>query len=76
MTTTQIAARKNLYRRIRSLSEDDAKQVLRYIDDLDRHEPNEETMIAMRDVIEGRNLSKAYNNVEEMMKDLLRDVDA
>lgn len=35
--------------------------------------PNEETLKAMEDVKKGRNLSRAYSSVEEMMEDLLDD---
>lgn len=76
MTATQIATRKNLYRRIRNLSESDARLVNEYIDDLEGHEPNEETIAAIREVEEGRNLSRTYSDVHEMMKDLLCDCDA
>ena len=73
MTTMQLTAKKELRRRIAALSEYETKQVLSYIDSLAEHEPNEETIAAMRDVMEGRNLSKTYDDVEEMMKDLLEE---
>ena len=69
-----VKARKNLYRRIHALSEENLQSLVHYLDELERgepHEPNEETVAAMQDVIEGRNLSKTYDNVDEMMKDLL-----
>ena len=69
-----INARKNLYRRIHALSEENLQSLVHYLDELERgepHEPNEETVAAMQDVIEGRNLSRTYDNVDEMMKDLL-----
>lgn len=37
--------------------------------------PNEETLRAIEDVKNGRNLSRAYSSVEEMMEDLLDDED-
>ena len=36
-------------------------------------EPNEETKKAMDDVLAGRNLSKPYTNVKELMADLNAD---
>ena len=69
-----VKARKSLYRRIHALSEESLQSLVLYLDELESgeaHEPNEETVAAMQDVIEGRNLSKTYDNVDEMMKDLL-----
>ena len=68
MTATQIAARKNLYRRFRTLSDEDAAQVIRYIDSLENHEPNEETIAAFR---ESENLDNlpSYKTLEDMFED-------
>lgn len=42
-----------------------------------RHEtPNQVTLDAMRDTVEGRNLSRVYHNTDEMWADLERDEDA
>ena len=65
---------KSLYRRIHALSEENLQSLVHYLNELESgeaQEPNEETVAAMRDVIAGRNLSKTYDNVDEMMKDLL-----
>lgn len=68
MTSTQIAIRKNLYRRFRALSDQDAEQVINYIDNLERHEPNEETIAAFR---ESQNLDNlpSYKTLEDMFED-------
>jgi hypothetical protein len=68
MTATQIAARKNLYRRFRALPEEAAAKVLCYIDSLESHEPNEETLAAFR---ESENLDNlpSYETLEEMFED-------
>ena len=69
-----VKTRKSLYRRIHALSEESLQSLVHYLNELESgeaHEPNEETVAAMRDVIAGRNLSKTYDNVDEMMKDLL-----
>ena len=69
-----VKARKSLYRRIHALSEESLQSLVLYLDELESgeaHEPNEETVAAMQDVLEGRNLSRTYDNVDEMMKDLL-----
>ena len=66
--------RKNLHRRIHALSEENLQSLVHYLNELESgeaHEPNEETVAAMQDVLEGRNLSRTYDNVDEMMKDLL-----
>lgn len=67
MTTTQIATTKNLYRRIRNLSADNVKQVIRYIDDLEGHEPNEETIAAMREAENLDNLTTC-TDLQDMLK--------
>ena len=70
--SAQIAEiREVLYERVRRLADGNVGLVLEYIDDLENDEPNSETVAAMQDVLEGKNLSKAYDNVEDMMKDLI-----
>ena len=68
MTSAQIALRKNLYRRFRALSDKDAEQVINYIDSLEMHEPNEETIAAFR---ESQNLDNlpSYKTLEDMFED-------
>ena len=75
MTNVQIAERKNFYRRVRNLSDNEFSQVIKFVDDLVEHEPNEETIQAMRDVEEGRNLIGPFNNAEELFAALLKDDD-
>ena len=70
--SAQIAEiREVLYERVRRLADGNVGMVLEYIDDLENDEPNSETVVAMKDVLEGKNLSKAYDNVDDMMKDLI-----
>ena len=70
--SAQIAEiREVLYERVRRLADGNVGLVLEYIDDLENDEPNSETVAAMQDVLEGKNLSKAYDNVDDMMKDLI-----
>ena len=69
--SAQIAEiREVLYERVRRLADGNVGLVLEFIDDIENDEPNSETVAAMQDVLEGKNLSKAYDNVEDMMKDL------
>ena len=70
--SAQIAEiREVLYERVRRLADGNVGLVLEYIDDLENDEPNSETVVAMKDVLEGKNLSKAYDNADDMMKDLI-----
>lgn len=70
--SAQIAEiREVLYERVRRLADGNVGLVLEFIDDIENDEPNSETVAAMQDVLEGKNLSKAYDNVEDMMKDLI-----
>ena len=72
MTTAQIATRKNLYRRIRSLSDVETEQVFQYIDDLKGHEPNEETIAAMEEAerIARDPGAEKYTDVKKMFAEL------
>jgi len=70
--SAQIAEiREVLYERVRRLADGNVGLVLEFIDDIENDEPNSETVAAMQDVLEGKNLSKAYDNVDDMMKDLI-----
>lgn len=70
--SAQIAEiREVLYERVRRLADGNVGLVLEFIDDIENDEPNSETVAAMQDVLEGKNLSKAYENVDDMMKDLI-----
>jgi len=70
--SAQIAEiREVLYERVRRLADGKVGLVLAFIDDIENDEPNSETVAAMQDVLEGKNLSKAYDNVDDMMKDLI-----
>jgi hypothetical protein len=68
--------KEDLCRRILDLPEDSAAQVLDFVRGFEAHEPNEETIAAMEDVKARRNLSKIYNDVDEMMNDLLKEANA
>lgn len=73
MTTTQITERKALYRKICQLPDAAAAQVMEFIDhmiadDIDEHEPNAETLAAMREAEHPERL-KSYASIEEMFQD-------
>jgi hypothetical protein len=57
MTTTQMAERETLYRKIIELPDEGVKMVIQYIDGLEAHEPNEETIAA---ILEGDELARIY----------------
>ncbi len=67
MTATQIAARKSLYKRLRNLSDYDARQVLDFIDTLEEHEPNEETIKAIEDSYKPENLIEC-DDIDDMFE--------
>lgn len=71
MNAQATETREALYERVRRLSDRNVGLVLEYIDDLEEHEPNAETVAAMKDVVKRKNLSEAYDDVKEMMKDLI-----
>lgn len=66
--------RSVLHNRIDSLSDLEILRVIEFIDTWENaHEPNEETIAVIRDIEAGKNLSKSYTDVKEMMKDMLAD---
>lgn len=73
MTATQIAAREDLYRRIRDLSDADAAQVIEFIDSLacpeayKDHMPNEETARIIEESLDPTNLIEC-DNIQDMFK--------
>ncbi len=72
--TTQAKNAVNILRtRVGNLSNDEAQQVIEFIDSMTGHEPNEETIQVIRDIEAGRNLSRPYSDINEMMKDILAD---
>ena len=76
MTNAQIAVRKDIYRRLRRLSDADVAYVSEIIEDLEGHEPNEETIAALRESADMSNLIGPFNNMEDFMASLLSDDDA
>ena len=54
----------------------DAKQVSDVISCPESHEPNEETVAALRESADMKNLIGPFHNVEDLMASLLADDDA
>ncbi len=73
MLTAQISTQRDLYRRIRKLSDADIELVSRYIDDIEeKHKPNAETIAAFR---EGEQMLKdpkalRFSNIDDLMAEL------
>ena len=75
--TMAVSETKNaLFKRIEHMSGEDVIKVLAFVDSMEEREPSEETLEAVRDTLEGKNLSKPYEDIDEMMKDLLQDARA
>lgn len=66
MTNAQIAVKENIRKRVDYLSESEALRVLEFIDTLSEPEPNAETLQAMRDIEEGRNLIGPFDTAKEL----------
>jgi hypothetical protein len=73
--TTQTTAKKELFNRISRLSESDLAQVIDFVDSLEGHEPNEETIKAIEKSYDPANLLGPYHSLEEMFRDFGIDVD-
>ena len=71
MTNAQIAERKSFYRRLRNLSDGDFNQVIKFVDTLEEHEPNEETIAAFMENVDSL---PSYKSIEEMFESLDIDV--
>ena len=68
MMPTQTIEREAIYQKILRLSDSDAKQVSEFINSLEAHEPNEETLEACRELREGRGIK--FTSAEEMFADM------
>ncbi|MDR1874668.1 MAG: hypothetical protein LBQ90_06625 [Synergistaceae bacterium] len=76
MTVAQLTVKEDLCRRILDLPVDSAMRVLEFVNGLEEHEPNEETIEVLEDSEAGLNLSRVYDDVEEMLSDLLDSANA
>jgi hypothetical protein len=76
MTASQIASRENLCRRIHDLSDNDIAQVIEFVDSLEGHEPNEETIKAIEESLDPANLIGPFESVEDLIESLLTDDNA
>ena len=77
MTDAQIAARKDIYRRLRRLSDADIAYAMGIIDTLEEHEPNEETIAALEEtdrITRDPNIKK-YATAKELFAELLEHED-
>ncbi|GHV34571.1 hypothetical protein FACS1894187_05400 [Synergistales bacterium] len=74
MTTTQIAERETLYRRILELPDEEFAHVSQYVDNLEGHKPNKETARAMRDIQDQHDLV-AFDSIDEMFAALKEEVE-
>jgi hypothetical protein len=68
----QLAVKEDLYRRILDLPAETVERVSQYLDDLEPHEPNEETIAALREADEicRDPNAKKYNNVQDLFAEL------
>ncbi|MDR1875308.1 MAG: hypothetical protein LBQ90_09910 [Synergistaceae bacterium] len=76
MTVAQLTVKEDLCRRILDLPVDSAARVLEFVNGLEEHEPNKETIRVLEDSEAGRNLLGPYNTLEDMFKDFGIHVDA
>lgn len=67
MTTAQMAKKETLCRRILELPDEDVNLVTQYIKDLEKHEPNEETIAAFHEAENLDNLTTCMD-----LQDILR----
>ena len=70
------ATQERIINKVSNLSESDALMVLNFIDDIEGHVPNEETVAVLRDIEAGRGLVGPFDNMKDFMESLLSDEDA
>ncbi len=77
---TSIRINNNLYQHLQEKAKKENRSLNNYIETLlyensDFYEPNEETLEAMKEVQEmiKNGTGKAYNNADEMIKDLMNE---
>jgi hypothetical protein len=75
VTSTQTISKESLSRRILDLSDSDAVRVSAFLDSLERHEPNEETIKAIEESLDPANLIGPFKSVEGLMESLLAGKD-
>jgi hypothetical protein len=63
----QLTVKEDLCRRILDLPAEVAEQLSRYLDDLEAHEPNEETIAALREAENLENLTTCAD-LQDMLK--------
>lgn len=66
-TATRFTAKKDLWRRIRRLSDKETEEVLRFIDDIESYDPNEETIAAFKEGENPDNL-EICTDLQDMLK--------
>ena len=72
--TTEIKER--IINKVESLSESDALMVLNFIDDINGHVPNAETIKAIEESYDPANLIGPFDNMKDFMESLLSGEDA
>jgi hypothetical protein len=68
MTTAQMTERETLYRKIVELPDEGVKMVIQYIDGLETHEPNEETIAAFKEAENLDNLTTCTDLMDMLEK--------
>ncbi|GHS85542.1 hypothetical protein AGMMS49957_01800 [Synergistales bacterium] len=58
MTTATLDRRETLIRRVRELPDEGIRMVARYVEEIEEHEPNEDTIAAM---LEADELARQYS---------------
>ncbi|GHV40772.1 hypothetical protein FACS1894187_21970 [Synergistales bacterium] len=69
MTTATLDRREKLVRRVRELPDSTVDSVMEFIDEVEEHEPNAETIAVLEDIEARRDMVGPFNTLEEMFRD-------
>jgi hypothetical protein len=76
MPVAQLTAKEDLCRRILDLPLETVEWLSECLDDYEAHEPNEETIKAIKESMDPQNLIGPFHTVEALMESLLADDNA
>jgi hypothetical protein len=65
-----MSTRELAYSMIDSLTEEQLNALVVFLSSMRRDEPNEETLAAIKDVEEGKNLNGPFDTLDELWEDL------
>jgi hypothetical protein len=76
MSVAQLTVKEDLCRRILESPVETAEWLSQRLDDFEAHEPNEETIRALKESLDSATLIGPFHTVEDLLVSLISDDDA